>query len=606
MTKNIDIAVTYHKDFLKFKNDYIKPIHAGKEFANFDLGMRGDNTGDNISAKNCHYAELTVLYWLWKNSDADIKGLFHYRRLFDLSWDFDTDTHIAVYDKDECPENILKELNLTNERIEELTDKYDMLIPYVEDFSYNSNLSVSSHYAKEHIKEHLKLALDVIEKDYPEYLETAISTLSSTTNFFTNMFVMKKELFDECCEWLFHILFNVEKEINLYSSDISPYDYQMRWAGFLGERLLGVFINQKIKEGKSYINCPKVFIDTPYTENNIDEFSLKYSATVIYRPQALNNDLKRSIYSAIYQKNCNIEISIITDLMDNDAKKFLKSSYPKFKYYDKADYSSIIKKAKGDYVCFGSSNVFYENNYFCRMCNNFKTNNSQVVISTYKICNENNINYKTYSKIPYTLIKTRSYNADKNSDILMLSPDLFNIIFDKNFLENININSDSMILEFWWEAILKASRISIEKTYLCNYIKPNNYRFNNNDLNNIKSAISNISSIIKSHSENIKLMFDLYKKNLIYQLVCSNLKDILAKNNSGQNIINFIEKDLINKELKLPNKFDYKLDFYNINNKFMLDLLNKTIYPIISDNKADLIIDYINVYWQLQNSLITF
>ena len=42
--------------------------------------MEYDNNGDNISAKNSQYCELTAQYWAWKNIDCDYYGFFHYRR----------------------------------------------------------------------------------------------------------------------------------------------------------------------------------------------------------------------------------------------------------------------------------------------------------------------------------------------------------------------------------------------------------------------------------------------------------------------------------------------------------------------------------------------
>ena len=81
----IEIAVAYHKNSKLVKNDCLLPIQAGKACSDIDLDMQGDDTGDNISAKNFGYAELTAIYWLWKNSKADIKGLFHYRRFLDLN-----------------------------------------------------------------------------------------------------------------------------------------------------------------------------------------------------------------------------------------------------------------------------------------------------------------------------------------------------------------------------------------------------------------------------------------------------------------------------------------------------------------------------------------
>ena len=62
-----------------------------------------------------------------------------------------------------------------------------------------------------------------------------------------NMFVMKKTLFDEYCSWLFSILFELEKRI-----DISSYNqYEARVFGFMSERLFNVWLEKqqlKVKE----------------------------------------------------------------------------------------------------------------------------------------------------------------------------------------------------------------------------------------------------------------------------------------------------------------------------------------------------------------------
>ena len=52
-----------------------------------------------------------------------------------------------------------------------------------------------------------------------------------------NMVITSKEILSEYCEFLFNILFRLEKQL-----DISNYDdYQVRIYGFLGELLINVF-----------------------------------------------------------------------------------------------------------------------------------------------------------------------------------------------------------------------------------------------------------------------------------------------------------------------------------------------------------------------------
>ena len=59
------------------------------------------------------------------------------------------------------------------------------------------------------------------------------------------MFVMKKKIFEEYCEFIFPILFELEKQV-----DLSGYDnYQKRQLSFLAERLTSLFIYCKVEQG---------------------------------------------------------------------------------------------------------------------------------------------------------------------------------------------------------------------------------------------------------------------------------------------------------------------------------------------------------------------
>jgi hypothetical protein len=80
----MQLFACYHKQYPVWKSDVVKPIHVGKEIATVDLGLIGDNTGDNVSFKNPYFCELTATYWIWKKCQSNIVGLSHYRRFFNL------------------------------------------------------------------------------------------------------------------------------------------------------------------------------------------------------------------------------------------------------------------------------------------------------------------------------------------------------------------------------------------------------------------------------------------------------------------------------------------------------------------------------------------
>ena len=77
----IQIFVACHKPTYVLDNRLLIPVQVGTELTNARYErMEYDNNGDNISAKNPQYCELTAQYWAWKNVTCDYYGFFHYRR----------------------------------------------------------------------------------------------------------------------------------------------------------------------------------------------------------------------------------------------------------------------------------------------------------------------------------------------------------------------------------------------------------------------------------------------------------------------------------------------------------------------------------------------
>ena len=195
-----------------------------------DLGYVADNTGDNISEKNPHYCELTGIYWLWKNVSCDIIGVCHYRRYFFPNGDF-----------------------LRKEDIEDTLKDYDVILP--QSFYMHGPTVHENYRIRHHIKD-LDTVREVISDICPEYLNSFDLCMNCDQLTPLNMIVTRKEIFDKYCSWLFSILFETEKRI-----DISDYDdYQTRVFGFLSERLTDVFFiynSYKIKEYPIKITDPK-------------------------------------------------------------------------------------------------------------------------------------------------------------------------------------------------------------------------------------------------------------------------------------------------------------------------------------------------------------
>lgn len=221
---DIKILVATHKSYWMPEDDVYLPLHVGRE-GKQELGYVGDNTGDNISKKNANFCELTGLYWAWKNLQCDYIGLCHYRRYFcSGSYGKYVDSkHKAIFHRKDY---------------EALLKQYDVILPKKRNYYIET---VRSQYEHAHNKRDLDECERIIAEKYPEYSEAFTTVMGRRKLHILNMFVMKKKLFDEYCTWLFNILFELEKRI-----DISNYNqYQARVFGFIAERLFNVWLEKQ-------------------------------------------------------------------------------------------------------------------------------------------------------------------------------------------------------------------------------------------------------------------------------------------------------------------------------------------------------------------------
>lgn len=223
----IKIMVCCHKPGKWLNDDIYMPIQCGKALSDVDLGIQGDDTGDNISAKNPSYCELTAMYWAWKNlKDIDYIGLCHYRRYFDFKY-----SGLNCVNNVSCLPYYMKNIPLN------VIDfcKKERAAVVVKPHTFFCNMKC--WYAICHNSNDMKVLRNVLEKKYPNYLSAFDKMLSSNKMIAYNMFICKKNIFDDYCEWLFDILFELERYLFVNNED----NYQKRVFGFLSERLMTVY-----------------------------------------------------------------------------------------------------------------------------------------------------------------------------------------------------------------------------------------------------------------------------------------------------------------------------------------------------------------------------
>ncbi len=335
---NVKILVTYHQPAPLLESDMFVPINGGRanlktKLANNNISEEdytwlldntvGDDTGENISKENDRYNEMTILYWAWKNyeklGNPDYIGLMHYRRHFifkDWSmpkagrWTFDYPFFSEKYVKDlQCePEIVQKYLN-----------EYDCLYAY-----YPLKLTVYKHYkiSPAHRIEELDFIVETIKKSFPDIYPSAQKYINGYNQYFCNMFIMKKALFNKYCKFVFAMLSEFDKW-----RDTSDYSIEEK-RFFISERITGIFIQYLIDSGEKC--CPlnisflenteiKKEIKPAYPKNNIPVI---FSVDNMYAPYlgvTLSSLVKNS------KPTNNYDISILYRELSENNKEKLKS-----------------------------------------------------------------------------------------------------------------------------------------------------------------------------------------------------------------------------------------------------------------------------------------
>ena len=246
---NLDIFISTHKNFnVDVKNDSYKIMCCNNIKFDTNLNVLYDNVEynkkhgvmDSIVEWGHFYSELTTMYWIWKNYDIkDYIGLCQYRRYFGFF--------------DDIP------------NMDEIFKYFDVILPT----PYIFNCTVKQQYETCHNIKDIDLIGQIKSEIYPEYNEDCENVLNNNIFYTSNMFIMKKNDFIKCCEFVFGVinlylernnllsLKDVETKVSNewcdYGKSFYPNNtlwYQSRIGGFLAERLMNIFIRHNFKHIK--------------------------------------------------------------------------------------------------------------------------------------------------------------------------------------------------------------------------------------------------------------------------------------------------------------------------------------------------------------------
>lgn len=156
------------------------PIQAGATLVAERRAEIGDDTGDNISAKNKQYCEMTATYWVWKNTHHAWKGIEHYRR------------HLLV-------------------KPDMLTEDVDAILPlpYI---CYPNTLAQFRRFVSEAV---LQALLQALKDLHPDEYEAYLAILRGQYQYTYNLVCAREDVFDDYCTWFFHITEYMENMADL-------------------------------------------------------------------------------------------------------------------------------------------------------------------------------------------------------------------------------------------------------------------------------------------------------------------------------------------------------------------------------------------------------
>lgn len=275
--QSIRIFVSTHKEVDYPISLMLQPVQVGCAARDWTFSDTfHDNEGENISEFNPYYCELTTQYWAWKNVHADYVGFCHYRRYFDFSGIAHKENAWGEVMANRIDQAAMERYGLDDESIERAVSGYDIVTTGLKNLAKfpGSFKTPYRHYREApylHIAD-LDLLSTIVCREHPDYKQDVDAYLNGSRTCFCNMFIMRAQLFDEYCSWLFPIL-----ELWMRESDMSHYSKEaLRTPGHLGERLLNIWLVHQKRLHPEYRTkeLPCVHFEHPERQKPIEPLEL--------------------------------------------------------------------------------------------------------------------------------------------------------------------------------------------------------------------------------------------------------------------------------------------------------------------------------------------
>lgn len=192
LNRGVVIGVAAHKPHGMPAAAAHLPVHVAAVFNRGGCsGFQSDDEGESISAFNASYSGLTGLYWLWRNVDADVKGLVYYRRLLGSP---DPASRRAEGPFDRVA---------TGEELRSLVEESGVILANRRSYYIEIVCGRCSHTFD-------GAPFDVCRAALSDMCSECVSTrdrlMRARPAHIYNMFAMRADLFDASCAWLFPVL----------------------------------------------------------------------------------------------------------------------------------------------------------------------------------------------------------------------------------------------------------------------------------------------------------------------------------------------------------------------------------------------------------------